>query len=106
MKIRFGVIWPIMMRNLASYFSGALGYLFIIVFVVAGGALAFDAEFFTANESSLDQLSEWFPLLLLFFVPALTMGVWAEERKSGTDELLYTLPATNLEILLGTIIVK
>ena len=101
MKIRFGVIWPIMMRNLASYFSGALGYLFIIVFVVAGGALAFDAEFFTANESSLDQLSEWFPLLLLFFVPALTMGVWAEERKSGTDELLYTLPATNLEILLG-----
>ena len=101
MKIRLGVIWPIMMRNLASYFSGALGYLFIIVFVVAGGALAFDAEFFTANESSLDQLSEWFPLLLLFFVPALTMGVWAEERKSGTDELLYTLPATNLEILLG-----
>ena len=56
MKIRFGVIWPIMMRNLASYFSGALGYLFIIVFVVAGGALAFDAELFTANESSMDQL--------------------------------------------------
>ena len=101
MKIRFGVIWPIMMRNLSSYFSGALGYLFIIVFVVAGGPLAFDAEFFTANEPSLDQLTEWFPLLLLFFIPALTMSVWAEERKSGTDELLYTLPATNLEVLLG-----
>lgn len=101
MKIRFGVIWPIMMRNLSSYFSGALGYLFIIVFVVAGGALAFDAEFFTANEPSLDQLTEWFPLLLLFFIPALTMSAWAEERKSGTDELLYTLPATNLEVLLG-----
>ncbi len=101
MKIRCRVIWPIMLRNLSSYFSGALGYLFIVVFVVAGGALAFDAEFFTANEPGLDQLSEWFPLLLLFFVPALTMGVWAEERRSGTDELLYTLPATNLEILLG-----
>ena len=101
MNIRPGVIWPILIRNLSSYFSGVLGYLFIVVFVVAGGALGFDAEFFTANEPVLDQLTEWFPLLLLFFVPSLTMGVWADERKSGTDELLYTLPATNLEILLG-----
>ena len=64
MNIRPGVIWPILIRNLSSYFSGVLGYLFIVVFVVAGGALGFDAEFFTANEPVLDQLTEWFPLLL------------------------------------------
>ncbi len=101
MLIRPQVIWPIFRRNFASYFSGVLGYLFIVVFVVAGGAMAFGTRFFTANEPSLDQLTQWYPLLLLFFVPAITMSVWADERKTGTDELLFTLPATDLEILLG-----
>ena len=78
-----------------------LGYLFIIVFVVAGGWLAFNTQFFTDNEPNLDQLSKWYPALMLFFIPTITMSVWAEERKSGTDELLFTMPATDLEILLG-----
>ena len=95
------VIWPIFRRNFASYFAGILGYLFIVVFVVAGGAMTFNARFFTANEPSLDQLTQWFPLLLLFFVPAITTSVWADERKTGTDELLFTMPATDVEILLG-----
>ncbi len=98
---RTKVIWPIFNRNFTSYFSGVLGYLFIVVFVVAGGTMAFNARFFTANEPSLDQLTQWYPLLLLFFIPAITMSVWAEERKTGTDELLFTMPATDLEILLG-----
>lgn len=101
MTFRPKVIWAIFKRNFSSYFAGVLGYLFIVVFVVAGGALAFNAQFFTANEPSLDQLTQWFPQLLLFFIPAITMSVWAEERKSGTDELLFTMPATDLEILLG-----
>ena len=101
MKLRKQVIGAIFRRNFSAYFSGILGYLFIVVFVVAAGALAFNARFFTANEPSLDQLSNWFPLLMLGFIPAITMSLWAEERKSGTDELLFTMPATDLEILLG-----
>ncbi len=101
MKLRSKVIGSIFKRNFSGYFSGVLGYLFIIAFVVAGGMLAFNARFFTANEPNLDQLSEWFPLLLLFIVPAITMSAWADERRAGTDELLFTLPATDVEVLLG-----
>ncbi len=99
--LRWHVVSAVFRRNVASYFSGVLGYLFIIAFVVAGGLLAFRPQFFTNNIASLDQLSEGFPMLLLFLVPAITMSAWADERKLGTDELLFTLPATDLEILLG-----
>ena len=101
MSLRWQVVRSIFGRNVAAYFSGALGYLFIVVFVVAAGFCAFTPQFFTENEPNLDQLSKYFPLLMLFFIPAITMSVWAEEKKSGTDELLFTMPATNLEILLG-----
>ncbi len=99
--LRWHVVSAVFRRNVASYFSGVMGYLFIIAFVVAGGLLAFRPQFFTNNIASLDQLSEGFPMLLLFLVPAITMSAWADERKLGTDELLFTLPATDLEILLG-----
>ena len=99
--LRSHVIRAVFKRNVASYFSGVLGYLFIVVFVVAGSLLAFRPEFFATNLPNLDQLTEWYPVLLVFIVPAVTMTAWADERKLGTDELLFTLPATDLEILLG-----
>lgn len=101
MTLRSQVVHSVFKRNFSSYFSGVLGYLFIIVFVVAGAAMAFNANFFTSNVPTLDQLTATFPLLLLFLVPAITMTVWADERKQGTDELLFTLPITDLEVLLG-----
>lgn len=99
--IRMHVIQAVTKRNFGSYFSSILGYLFIIVFCVASAAMAFNTQFFTANLANLDQLSQSFPLLLLFIVPAITMTAWSDEKKLGTDELLFTLPATELEILIG-----
>ena len=88
-------------RTFASYFSGVLGYLFIVAFTVAASLMAFNQAFFSANLATLDQLSAGFPVLLLFLVPAITMTAWADERKLGTDELLFTLPARESDVLLG-----
>ena len=78
-----------------------LGYLFIFVFVTVCAILTFNKQFFADNLVTLDQLSQFFPALLLFFIPAITMSVWADEKKQGTDSILFTLPVSDLEILIG-----
>ena len=99
--LRSHVIRAVALRNFRSYFSGILGYLFILVFCVAAASMTFSDAFFAANQANLDQLTGAFPWLLLFVIPAITMTVWADERKLGTDELLFTMPATEVEVLLG-----
>lgn len=99
--MNFDAVYAILRRNVQSYFSGVLGYLVIVLFVTVAAFCAFSPKFFAYNLANLDQLSEVFPILLLALVPAITMSAWADERKLGTDEILFTLPATDLEILLG-----
>ena len=99
--LRWHVISAVFWRNVKQFFSSIQGYLFIVVFVTFCAVLTFSPQFFADNLATLDKLTQWYPLLLLFLIPGITMGIWADEQKQGTDAILFTLPASNFEILLG-----
>lgn len=89
-------------RELGAYFGSPLAYVFIVVFLVLSGGLTFFiGNFLDAGEASLRAFFQWHPWLFLFLVPAVGMRLWAEERKSGTIELLMTLPVTTTQAVVG-----
>lgn len=89
-------------RELIGYFSTPLAYVFIVIFSAATGALAFYlGGFFDRGQADLQAFFMYHPWLYLLLAPAIAMRLWAEERKSGTIELLMTLPISTTEAVLG-----
>jgi ABC-2 type transport system permease protein len=93
-------ILAIFRRELRSYFNSPVAYVVIVVFLAIIGWF-FTSNLFLMNIASLRVVFELVPLVLLFFVPAITMRLLAEEKKSGTLELLTTKPVRDSEIILG-----
>ncbi|MGH7063874.1 MAG: ABC transporter permease [Stellaceae bacterium] len=89
-------------RELASYFATPLAYVFIVIFLALAGILAFFAgNFFERGQADLQSFFTFHPWLYLVLIPALSMRLWAEERKSGTIELFLTLPIRLTEAVIG-----
>ncbi|HBS28919.1 MAG TPA: ABC transporter permease [Phycisphaerales bacterium] len=85
----------VLRRELAGYFATPVAYVFIVVFLVLTGVFTFSEElgnFFSRGQADLAPFFSFHPWLYLFLIPAISMRLWAEERRSGTIELLLTLP--------------
>jgi ABC-2 type transport system permease protein len=93
-------IVPIFRREIRSYFNSPVAYVVMVVFLAIIGWF-FTSNLFLMNVASLRIMFELVPLVFLFFVPAITMRLLAEEKKSGTLELLTTKPVRDVEIVLG-----
>lgn len=95
-------VTPIFKREFVGYFRSPVAYVFLVVFLMASVGLAFFVgQFFKANLASLERYFMFYPWLFLFLIPAAGMRLWSEEKRSGTVELLFTLPVTTSEAVIG-----
>lgn len=89
-------------RELAAYFATPLAYVFVLIFLMLSGVFTFYiGGFYERGQADLAPFFSFHPWLYLFLVPAISMRLWSEERKSGTIELLLTLPLTRMQAVLG-----
>ena len=92
----------ILKRELKSYFGSPVAYVFLVFFLILSGFLTFSVgRYYENGQADLRGVFFWHPLLYLFFVPAAAMRLWAEERRSGTIELLLTMPVTLTQAIMG-----
>ena len=95
-------IKAIFQREFKAYFDSPVAYVFLVAFLVLVGFLTFGVTmFYERRQANLTPFFFWHPWVYLLLVPAATMGLWAEERRTGTIELLLTLPVTLVETLVG-----
>jgi len=89
-------------RELRAYFATPLAYVFMVIFLALMGAFTFYiGGFYESEQANLSAFFNFHPWLYLFLVPAISMRLWAEERKSGNIELLMTLPVTTGQAVIG-----
>ncbi len=95
-------IWIVAKRELAAYFATPVAVVFIVIFLALQGVLTFNlGNFFDRNQADLAPFFNFLPWVYLLLIPALTMRLWAEERRLGTIELLLTLPITQGQAVVG-----
>jgi ABC-2 type transport system permease protein len=93
---------PLFKREFLGYFRSPVAYVFLVIFLMASvGCAFFLGRFFDANIASLDSYFAFLPWLFIVFVPAAGMRLWSEEKRSGTIELLFTLPITTLDAVVA-----
>jgi len=94
--------WVICKRELSAYFATPVAYVFILIFLMMSGAFTFYlGNFYQRGQADLVAFFSFHPWLYLFFMPAVAMGLWSQERQLGTIELLMTLPITLWQAVLG-----
>lgn len=97
------IVKSIFRKELSGYFNTPLAYIVLTVFIVLSNFLFF-RSFFLINQADMRPWFNMLPWIYLFFIPAVTMRLWAEERKSGTIELLLTFPVRDVEVVLGKLL--
>jgi ABC-2 type transport system permease protein len=96
------VIGTIFKRELMSYFATPVAYVFIVIFLILSGVFTFYiGNFYERGQADLIPFFTFHPWLYLFLIPAVSMRLWSEERKSGSIELLLTLPVTMTQAVVG-----
>jgi ABC-2 type transport system permease protein len=96
------IVAALFRRELRSYFATPVAYVFIVIFLALMGAFTFYlGNFYERGQADLRPFFNFHPWLYLFLVPAIAMRLWAEERRSGSIELLMTLPVTPWQAVLG-----
>lgn len=93
--------WAVFKRELKSYFTTLVAYVFLVVFLFFSGYLTFKQGFFEIRQADMRAFFMNMPLLFVFMVPAASMRLWSEERRIGSIELLLTLPITVTQAVLG-----
>ncbi|PIR37415.1 MAG: ABC transporter permease [Alphaproteobacteria bacterium CG11_big_fil_rev_8_21_14_0_20_39_49] len=92
-------------KELKGYFETPVAYVFMVVFLMLSGMFTFYlGGFYDAEQANLSGFFNWHPWLYLFLIPAISMRLWAEERRSGTIEILLTLPISTFESVVGKFI--